>query len=452
MIGRSIGNYKVLEKISQTETVEIYKAVDILLDRNVLIKALAQDFSKQSGAAEDFRFEAATLAKLGHPGISTLHSLTETDDLLFMVLEFADGETLAKVLRRGEKLPFEEAVSIFVRVLDALEYSHKFGIAHGNLKTSNIILTDAGAVKVSDFGTRAHSQKTEASDDIYALGAIFFETVTGKSLIDFENSLEVKGNLTREMRKHLYSVDPFIPEEIKTAIIKAAQPTRDERFPTATAFRDVLLAHGFDEPKIKDEISLSETLVADALPFTRLEPFGLIDNLGDLAKNSPVASPETASNDKNIAVYSVNFSPGKNQNRSRKSGSNPISANEQTAAQNKNFFLQNSGKSRLTIVGAGILALLLLHFVWQISLIQSENPRVVEMPIQTGQSEKQIVAEIEPEYEAKNRDIVKPPKIVAPVEPPLTEIKPSQTVFRKKAPVETRAERLRRVEKALTGI
>lgn len=468
MIGQSIGNYKILKKLSQIKTVELYKAIDLLLNRSVLIKVLGRDFSSQPDIAEDFRFEAATLAKFSHRNIPTLHSLTDVNDSLFMILEFADGETLEQILRKSGKLTFQAAVPLFVQILECLEYTHRLGVAHNNLKTSNIVLSDAEAVKILGYGLgygtcETYSAKQtaaieiDASDDIFALGAMLFETLTGKSLVDFENNLELNEKLTEEIRKFLYSVNPFIPEEIKSAIIKAVLPNRIERFQTASAFREMLLAYSFDDVRLKEEISISEKLIADVPPFVGLPPFGAADDF-DVSTGSLTAVPaETVSENKDVAVYSVNFSQKENKIRERKSNLNRIAPSERKVSPTEKSFLRKPQQKRFTVTGAGILAIIILHFAWQFSFIQSENLQNAEMSARSEQSERQIV-EIEPEYEAKNRNFANPvslPKIILPAEP-LPEVKPLQTVsqpvLKKKTPLESRSERLRRVEKALTGI
>jgi serine/threonine protein kinase len=469
MIGREVGNYKFLEKLSATDAVEVYKAVDVLLSRNILVKVLDQSASIEPDVAEEFRAEAATLAKLAHSSIPTLHSLTEFENSLLMITEYIDGESLDKVLERRGKISFDEAVPIFVKILDCLEYSHKFSVFHGNLKTSNVVLTDTEIVKILNFGVRSNSGSVEkfenitlqsqegnseidATDDIYAVGAMFFEAITGKNLIDFENGLEAKGKLKEEMRKFLYSVYPFVPEEIKSAIIKAANPNRDERFHTASAFRDVLLTYGFDDSKVEEELSVAEKLISDPLPFTRLQPFGLTDKSDDSAKVSPpIQTSETVTDRKNVAVYSVNFSEKKSAEEKFKNVSSV--EDDQSASRNKTSTARKWQRSRSAIAGASILAILVAHFVWQFYFVRKENLQIAEAPSKVvEEAEKQIV-EAQPQYEAKNQENAEQPKIKAPVvESPQSEIKPSQTVLKKKAPVETRAERLRRVEKALTGI
>jgi len=142
MIGQIIGNYKILEKISEDEMIELYNGVDLLLNRNVVIKVLCQAGLNQSVIQKSFWFEAATLAKLNHPCIPTLHSMMSLERELVMIFEFTDGETLNKNLLRREKLLCKEAVSIFAQVLDCLDYSHTASIT-----TTTEILSSVALVR-----------------------------------------------------------------------------------------------------------------------------------------------------------------------------------------------------------------------------------------------------------------------------------------------------------------
>jgi hypothetical protein len=163
-----------------------------------------------------------------------------------------------------------------------------------------------------------------------------------------------------------------------------------------------------------------------------------------------VQSSEKVSDNKNVAVYSVSFSDRKNAKEKFNTVSS--SENQQSASRSETSTARNWQKSRSMIAGASILAILVAHFVWQFYFVRKENLQIAGATGKVAETDKQIV-ETQTEYETKNQEIGVPPKIKAPiVESPQAEIKPSQTFLKKKVPVETKAERLRRVEKALTGI
>ena len=152
MIGQTIGNYKIIETLGEGGVGMVYKGVDTMLDREVAIKVLRPELASQVAVVERFRSEAVTLAKLNHPNIATLYSLFRQGNDLFMVLEFLRGETLDRMLYRRGLLSTAEAIPIFCQALDGVNHAHRLGIVHRDLKPGNMILTEAGTLKVLDFG------------------------------------------------------------------------------------------------------------------------------------------------------------------------------------------------------------------------------------------------------------------------------------------------------------
>ena len=437
MIGRSINNYKILEKLSRSEKVVVYKAVDLLLSRNVVVKTLEREVSRRPEVAESFRYEAAILAKLVHPCIPTLHSLTAVADEELMISEFAEGETLDRILLREGKITVEKAAPIFSQVFDCLEYTHKAGVAHGWLKTSHILLTDAGVVKVLGFGTsenypsaetmadekgfetgedvsskRVSENKIDKENDIYALAAMLYETLTGKSLFDAEKAAESK-----------------IPKAVESVISRALSPNSAETFQNVSEFRSALATAGF----------------------------GVSDDKADTSP--PKNSIAEISDNKTASVFTVDFAEPENDVLKDESNQNPIQTDELNP-EPPNSVAGKPGRKRYKIAGAAIFAILVLHSVWQFSFIQSENLRAAEAELKTIQLEKLPVAvkkdkppvEVKPVYEAKKSDVVISPKAVQPATYRQSETKPAPPTPKKKPFPESKAERLRRAEKLLTGM
>lgn len=438
MIGRSVNNYKILEKLSRSETIGVYKAVDLLLSRNVVVKVLDSELSRRPEVAESFRFEAATLAKLVHPTVPALYSLTAIDDELFMVSEFAEGETLDRILLREGRTPVEKAVPIFSQLFDCFEFTHKAEVAHGWLKTSHVLLTDTGNVKVLGFGTsenypsaeasadekgfetgeylhskRASENKIDRENDIYALAAIIYETLTGKSLFDAEKAAESK-----------------IPAAVEAVISQALSPTAAETFQSVAEFRRALVTAGLKISDAKNNHSPSEKALSEE------------------------------SGDKNVSVFTVDFSETGNELRREESKQNSILTDKITG-EPQNFNARKPGHKRYKIAGAAIFAILVLHTIWQFSFIQSENLRAAEAELETIKPEKLPVPikESEPPvkvnsvYQAKKSDVVISPKTVQPAAYRQSETKIAPPPMLKKKPVvESKSERLRRAEKLLTGM
>ncbi|MGI8469170.1 MAG: protein kinase domain-containing protein, partial [Pyrinomonadaceae bacterium] len=270
MIGKIIGNYKIEQKLGEGGMGAVYKGVDTMLDREVAIKALRPELASQTSIVERFRSEAVTLAKLQHPNIATLYSLFRQGDELYMVLEFVRGETLERVLQRRGALPASEVIPVFSQILDGINHAHEFGIVHRDIKPANMMLTENGKLKVLDFGiarllgsarmTRAGNiigtleymapeqvkgLETDARSDIYALGMLLYEMLTGRTPFVSENEFELMKLQTEAMPPAPRQINPSIPEEVEAAIMRAIQKNPDERFQTAGEFREVLLDAGF---------------------------------------------------------------------------------------------------------------------------------------------------------------------------------------------------------------
>jgi len=270
MIGQTVGNYKIEEKLGEGGMGAVYKGVDTMLDREVAIKALKPELASQTAIVERFRSEAVTLAKLNHPNIASLYSLFRQGEELYMVLEFVRGETLDTILQKRGALPAEEAIPVFCQVLDGISHAHEFGIVHRDIKPANMMLTEGGKLKVLDFGiarllgsarmTRAGNiigtleymapeqvkgQETDARSDIYALGMMLYEVLTGKTPFDTENEFELMQLQTGAMPVPPREINPDIPEEVEAAIMQAIAKNPDERYQNAGDFLQDLLDAGF---------------------------------------------------------------------------------------------------------------------------------------------------------------------------------------------------------------
>ncbi len=270
MIGQIVGNYKIEEKLGEGGMGAVYKGVDTMLDREVAIKALRPELASQTSVVERFRTEAVTLAKLNHPNIATLYSMFRQGDELYMVLEFVRGETLDSIMQKRGALPAEEAIPVFCQVLDGIDHAHELGIVHRDIKPANMMLTEKGTLKVLDFGiarllgsarmTRAgniigtleymapeqvRGLETDGRSDIYALGMMLYEVLTGRLPFQTENEFELMKAQTEMMPTRPREINPAIPEAVEAAIFKAIQKDPDARFQSGGDFRATLLEAGF---------------------------------------------------------------------------------------------------------------------------------------------------------------------------------------------------------------
>jgi serine/threonine-protein kinase len=266
MINNVVGSYKVLEKIGEGGMGAVYKGVDLMLEREVAIKALRPELARQPDVVERFRAEAVTLAKLNHPNIATLYSFLRQGDDYFMVMEFVRGETLDSVLQRSRNMPVDRAINLFCQALEGIDHAHRMGIVHRDIKPANVMLTQAGSIKVMDFGiarmlgtarmTRQGSvigtveymspeqvrgEETDARSDIYSLGILLYEMLAGRVPFTHPSEYELMKRQIEEFPPPPREFQPGIPAEVEAAVLRALAKNPADRFQTAEAMRSALL-------------------------------------------------------------------------------------------------------------------------------------------------------------------------------------------------------------------
>src|SRR5215468_11299337 len=150
-VGTRLGSLEITALLGKGGMGEVYRATDTKLKRDVAIKILPEEFSRDPDRVSRFKREAQVLASLNHPNIAAIYDLQEADGAQFLVLELVEGETLADRIHRGP-IPVEEALNIAKSICEALEAAHEKGIIHRDLKPANVKITPDGRVKVLDFG------------------------------------------------------------------------------------------------------------------------------------------------------------------------------------------------------------------------------------------------------------------------------------------------------------
>jgi serine/threonine protein kinase/Tol biopolymer transport system component len=272
--GTKLGPYEILSAIGAGGMGEVYKARDTRLNRTVAIKVLPSHFSDNAEMKSRFDREAQTIAGLNHPHICVLHDVGHQDGTDYLVMEYLEGQTLAQRLEKGA-LPLDEALKIAIEIADALDKAHRQGVVHRDLKPSNVMLTKSGA-KLLDFGLAKLKQETQqaptlsalptnadvtakgtilgtlqymapeqlegeeadASTDIFAFGAIFYEMVTGFKAFAGKSQASLISAIMSAQPQPLSQLQPLTPTALEHLVITCLSKEPDERWRTA---HDVLI-------------------------------------------------------------------------------------------------------------------------------------------------------------------------------------------------------------------
>jgi len=244
----------------------VFKARDRILDRIVAVKVLKDEFSKDIGFVEKFKTEALSAASISHPNIVNIYDVGQEKDVHYIVMEYVDGKTLKDVIRKNAPLPISQAVDIAIMVCDGVHHAHEKGIIHRDIKPHNILITEQGMVKVADFGIaravsagtitygnnivgsvhyfspeQARGEVINRTTDIYSIGCILYEMVTGKVPFDAESPITVALRHIHDEPPSPRLKNPEIPLALEGIIFRAMEKVPGRRFQTAQDMRNALL-------------------------------------------------------------------------------------------------------------------------------------------------------------------------------------------------------------------
>lgn len=283
MIGTLLGNrYEILEKIGEGGMAEVYKAKCHLLNRFVAVKVLKEEYSGDKDFVDKFKAEAAAAGSISHSNIVNIYDVGTQDKINYIVMEYVHGRTLKEVIIENGRLDYNRAIDIAIQIGKALDCAHKNGIIHRDIKPQNILVTDEGSVKVTDFGiAKAASSVTitntnkvmgsahyfspeqakgnfvDARTDIYSLGIVLYEMVTGRVPYDAESPVSVALKHLQEQVVPPKQMVNNLPEGLNNLIIKAVEKDPISRYQN---IKDMLL----DLQRIKNnsgyKVELGSTL------------------------------------------------------------------------------------------------------------------------------------------------------------------------------------------------
>ena len=260
LIGRMLANrYEILEKIGNGGMATVYKAKCHVLNRFVAVKVLKEEFITDIDFIKRFRSEAQTAASLTHPNIVSIYDVGNEGDVYYIVMELIQGKTLKEIIVEDGKLSWKWSVNIAIQIASALETAHRNNLIHRDIKPHNIIITEDGMAKVTDFGIakavsnstitafgttigsvhyfspeHAKGGVTDAKSDIYSLGIVMYEMLTGRVPFDADTPVSVALMQVQEEPIEPRKLNPQIPISVNNIILKAMQKDPADRYQNAT--------------------------------------------------------------------------------------------------------------------------------------------------------------------------------------------------------------------------
>ncbi len=267
LAGRVFSNrYEIQRELAQGGMAEVYLAHDQLLNRPVAMKALFPEYAREPSFVERFRREAQAAANLNHPNIVAIYDWGQEDGTYFIVMEYVEGRVLRDLIRSEAPLDPNQAAEITAEIASALAFAHRNGVVHRDVKPGNVLLTGSGTVKVTDFGIaragtsegltqtgsvmgtatyfspeQAQGLSVDGRSDVYALGVVLYEMVTGVAPFIAESPVSVAYKHVREEPTPPSERNPDVPPDLERIIVTALAKSPENRYQTADDMRADIL-------------------------------------------------------------------------------------------------------------------------------------------------------------------------------------------------------------------
>ena len=374
--GKILGNrYEIIQKIGNGGMAIVYKARDLTLNRYVAVKVLRDEFTTDEEFIKRFETEAQSAARLIHPNIVSIYDVGVDNNLTYyIVMELIQGKTLKEIIIQEQgPLPWKWSINVSIQIASALEMAHRNNIIHRDIKPHNIIITEDGVAKVTDFGIakavsnstitafgktigsvhyfspeHARGGYTDAKSDIYSLGVVMYEMITGRVPFDADTPVSIALKHMQEEPVEPQEINPNIPDAVNKIIMKALQKEPALRYQTATEMlQDLRMA--------------------------------LKDPSGDFVDQKGI-DPTSATRKMDLDEY--------------ENVSNRKSSNKDTGKKEGKFkrFIKNHKKLSIFI---GLILLFLIAFGGTLGILNLTNPAEVQIPNLVGMSKEEAQADAE---------------------------------------------------------
>lgn len=258
--------YRIKSRIGGGGMANVYLGYDIILKRDVAIKVLRPEFANDPEFIERFDREALAATSLAHPNIVSIYDVGEEGDIFYIVMEYVDGETLKDYVKKHGKLSVEETIDIMEQLTSAIQHAHENGLIHRDIKPQNILIDRSGKIKVTDFGIavalsataltqtnsvlgsvhylspeQARGGKATKLSDIYSLGIVFYELVTGELPFTGQSPVSIALKHLHDETPSVRKLNPAIPQSVENIILKATAKNPFHRFRSVSEMQDAIL-------------------------------------------------------------------------------------------------------------------------------------------------------------------------------------------------------------------
>ncbi len=269
--------YEIVKNIGEGGMANVYLANDTILDRKVAIKVLRGDLSQDDKFIRRFQREALSVSNLSHPNIVEVYDVGEEDGNHYIVMEYIEGKTLKQLLKKRESLTLTEVVDIMTQLTDGISHAHESYIIHRDIKPQNIMIEDDGRIKITDFGIamalnatqltqtnsvmgsvhylppeQASGKSATVKSDIYSLGIMMYELLTGNVPFKGDNAVEIALKHMKDKVPSVRKQDPSIPQSVENIILKATAKNPRNRYDSAKEMHEDLL-HCMEEEHLNDK-------------------------------------------------------------------------------------------------------------------------------------------------------------------------------------------------------
>ena len=286
--------YEIIKTIGEGGMANVYLANDTILDRKVAIKVLRGDLSNDEKFIRRFQREALSVSNLSHPNIVEVYDVGEEDGQYYIVMEYIEGKTLKQLLQKRETLTLPEVIDIMLQLTDGLAHAHESYIIHRDIKPQNIMILDNGLVKITDFGIamalnatqltqtnsvmgsvhylppeQANGKSATVKSDIYSLGILMYELITGSVPFKGDNAVEIALKHMKEKIPSIRKQNPTIPQSVENIVIKATAKNPRNRYDSVKEMHDDLEVCMEKENAKKVTFEYPENDIDDSEPITK---------------------------------------------------------------------------------------------------------------------------------------------------------------------------------------